>query len=166
MNVSLVVACALNRVIGEGGGMPWHLPADLARFKKITLGKPVVMGRKTWETLQVRPLPGRRNIVMSRDLSFSAPQAEVAHDLDEVAALVGSQECMVIGGAEVYRIFLPLAKTIYWTQVEVEAVGSVSFPQYREDEWCVVEESRYTADADNPFSMNFMTLHHRARSSG
>ena len=118
----LIMARAANGVIGAGGAMPWHLPADLKRFKALTMGKPMIMGRKTFESLPGL-LPGRRHIVLTRAAQWQADGAEVARSADEALVLAGPGEVAVIGGAEIYRLFLPLAERIELTQLDAAHVG-------------------------------------------
>ena len=125
MTVTLVLARARNGVIGRDGGLPWHIPADLRRFKALTVGKPMVMGRKTFESFPT-PLPGRRHIVLTRDLGWSAAGAETAHSVEEALALAGD-EVSVIGGAEVFRLFEPLADRVEATVIWHDYQGDVSF---------------------------------------
>ena len=141
--ISILVAQARNRVIGRDGRLPWHLPTDLRRFKTLTTGHDVVMGRKTFESLPeaVRPLPNRRNIVLSRNPGF-APGPGVATATDLAAALaLCDRECFVIGGAEVYAEALPLADRVYSTEVDADEEGDVFFPPLPDGEWLCVEES-------------------------
>ena len=158
MNISLVVACARNRIIGNQGRLPWHLPADLAHFKKVTLGKPVIMGRKTWDTLLVQPLPERENIVLTQNVNLRLLAAKVVHSISDIESLVKERECMVIGGAQVYRMFLPLANKIYLTQIDAKIAGDSSFPEYQEHEWQLADESFYAADGNNAYNLKFMVL--------
>lgn len=143
--IALVVAAARNGVIGVDNRLPWHLPGDLRHFKAVTLGKPVVMGRKTFESIG-RPLPGRHNIVVTRDPAFAASGIEVAHGVeaalaaaDAAARAAGVEEVMVIGGADIYRQTLPLAATIYLTRVELEVAGDATFPALDTGQWHCVE---------------------------
>lgn len=133
--IGLVWAQAHGGVIGRDGGLPWHLPEDLARFKQLTMGYTVVMGRTTWESLpdSVRPLPGRRNVVLTRDPSWSAPGAEVAHDLE--SALVG--DVWVIGGASVYREALPYAERIVRTDIDLDVPDGDAYAPSPGPEWLV-----------------------------
>jgi dihydrofolate reductase len=144
--VSLVVAMGLNRVIGREGQLPWRLPSDLARFKEQTLGKPVVMGRKTYQSIG-RPLPGRANIVITRDPQFLAPGCRVVSGLDpalaaarQIARETGVGEICVIGGAQIYRQALPLADLIRLTQVHAAPDGDAVFPDLVADDWRTVWE--------------------------
>jgi dihydrofolate reductase len=127
--ISLVVAVSKNGVIGRDGGLPWHISSDLKRFKEITMGKPVIMGRKTWESLPKRPLPGRRNIVLTRAAQAIGEGAETVASPAKALALVQDvEEVCVIGGGEIYRQFLPVAHRIYLTEVDLEVDGDTQFP--------------------------------------
>ncbi|MBI2717470.1 MAG: dihydrofolate reductase [Rhizobiales bacterium] len=136
--VALVVAVARNGVIGKDGGLPWHISSDLQRFKAITMGKPVIMGRKTWESLPKKPLAGRTNIVVTRDPALKAEGALIAADAAaalKLAAAEAPDEIAVIGGGEIYRMFLPLAQRIYLTEIELEVAGDTVFPALEAGEW-------------------------------
>lgn len=123
-HVSFVYAQSRNGIIGRDGGLPWHIGSDLKRFKAITMGKPVVMGRKTWDSLPRKPLPGRLNIVVTRQPGWSAEGAIVAHNVPQALALAGDvPEVCVIGGAEVFNLFLPHATRIYLTEVDLDVQG-------------------------------------------
>lgn len=137
----LVAAMASNRVIGNAGALPWHEPEDLRHFKAVTTGHAVIMGRKTWQALG-RPLPKRRNLVVSRDAALIAPGAEVFTDVSAAiaAARVDDPEPMVIGGGELYRLALPLATRIELTEVLMEVDGDVTFPELPPTEWTVADE--------------------------
>ncbi len=139
--ISLVVAVSRNGVIGRDGGLPWHLSSDLKLFKAITLGKPIIMGRKTWESLPRKPLPGRLNVVISRKTEFSAEGAVVAHDALaalEMAHRDNPEEIAVIGGGEIYALFLPLASRVYRTDVDLHVDGDTLFPNLTAAEWTEV----------------------------
>ena len=136
--ITLIVAVAQNGVIGAQGTMPWHLPEDLKRFKALTLGKPVLMGRKTWESLPRKPLPGRTNIVVTRDAGFQAPGAAVVHSVEDglaAAAREQPQEIMVIGGAAIFAETLPLASKIHWTQIMARPEGDAFMPPLDPKQW-------------------------------
>jgi len=134
--ISYVVAVSRNGVIGREGGLPWHISSDLRRFKEITMGKPVVMGRKTWESLPKKPLPGRRNIVITRQRGFAPEGAEVAASAEEALRLCGdAPEVAVIGGGEIYRLFWPVVDRLYLTEVDLEVAGDTHFPVLSPDEW-------------------------------
>jgi dihydrofolate reductase len=158
MKLSLIAAMADNRVIGHENRLPWHLPADLQHFKAITLGKPVLMGRKTWESIG-RPLPGRTNVVITRDASYQAEGCVVAHSLEEAVGAAGEAlEVMVIGGAQLYRQALPLAETLYLTLVHAEFRGDTRFPAWRPEEWRETARIDHEADDRNPHAYSFITL--------
>jgi dihydrofolate reductase len=158
--ITLVVAVAENGVIGAEGGMPWHLPADLRHFKEITMGKPVVMGRLTWESIG-KPLPGRLNLVLTRDSQWSAEGAARVRSLGEalrVAKEARARELMVIGGAYVYREALPLARRIHLTRVRAEPWGDTLFPDLDPGEWREVARREHLSDDRNPWDLTFVTL--------
>ena len=136
--ITLVLARADNGVIGAHGGLPWRLPEDLRRFKQLTLGKPCVMGRKTWDGLPKKPLPGRVNIVVTREHGFAAEGAVVAHSLEEAIETAGRQhpsEIMVIGGAEIFAAALPKAARIELTEVHAAPEGDVRMPAFSSQVW-------------------------------
>lgn len=133
--ICLIAAIAANRVIGRNNALPWRLPADLKRFKALTMGHPVVMGRKTYASIG-RPLPGRRNLVITRNRGYSAPGCEIVHSLDEaIAACRGAQDIFIIGGAELYRESLPLAHSLEFTEIHAEFEGDATFPQFPPERW-------------------------------
>lgn len=134
--ISLVVAVSRNGVIGRDGGLPWHLSSDLKLFKAITLGKPIIMGRKTWESLPRKPLPGRVNIVITRTVNFVGEGAVVVHTVEQALAAAGeAEEIAVIGGGEIYKLFLPITNHIYRTDVDLDVEGDTMFPALSLDEW-------------------------------
>lgn len=144
--IALVVAMAKNRVIGRDGGLPWHISSELKRFKAITMGKPVIMGRRTWESLPRKPLPGRTNIIVTRDRAFAAEGARTAHDVDGALAIAGAEspeEISVIGGGDIYRQFLPRAGRIYLTEVDITAPGDTHFPPLDAHEWREVSREHH-----------------------
>jgi dihydrofolate reductase len=159
--IALILARAGNGVIGWRGGLPWRLPEDLRRFKALTLGKPCIMGRKTWESLPKKPLPGRSNIVVTRDGAFCAGGATVAHALDDAIALAereNPEEIMIIGGAEIFHEALPRADRIYLTEVHGAFEGDVVMPPFDTAEWMeVARENRPATEANGP-SYAFVTL--------
>ncbi len=131
--ISIIVAASANNVIGVKGDLPWRLSDDLKRFKAITMGKPIVMGRKTWDSIG-RPLPGRQNIVITRQTGFVAEGCDVVTSADEaIAATAGADEVMVIGGSQVYSLFLPNAERLYLTRVHAEVAGDAFFSGYSKD---------------------------------
>lgn len=163
MTVSLILAMDRNRVIGAGGSLPWRLPADMKYFKARTMGKPIVMGRRTYETIG-RPLPGRHNIVVTRQRKYQAPGCTVVHSPQGALAATGSApEVMIIGGAEIYRRFLPQADRIYLTLVDASLEGDTFFPELSPEEWHVVWEERHDADEQNPYAYRFLVLERRGR---
>lgn len=148
---------AENRVIGRGGSLPWRLPADMRHFVALTRGKPVIIGRRSFADIG-HPLPKRHNIILSRDRGFAAAGATVAHDADTaLAAAGGADEVMVIGGEQVYRLFLPRAERIYLTLVHAEPRGDAFFPVFEDGGWLLDAESFRAVDADNPHAMSFRT---------
>ena len=157
--VALIVARDRAGVIGANGRLPWHLPADLRRFRALTMGKPLLMGRRTYESIG-RPLPGRRSIVLSRDPRFCAPGCEVAHSLDEALerAAAAGVEIMIGGGAELYRQALPLAGRVYLTQVQAHCRGGLRFPPLPPAEWREVERRERPPDARNSYPLSFIVL--------
>ena len=155
-NLALIVAVAQNGIIGctneDGrGALPWHLPEDLKHFKETTSGYPIIMGRKTWESLG-RPLPNRRNIVITRQNGYTATGAEVFGGLPEALAAVGDTTAFVIGGAELYRQSLPLAATLIITEVGIDAAGDTVFPAIDHDGWCEISRESHTSAAGLPYA--------------
>jgi dihydrofolate reductase len=143
--IYLVAALARNGVIGAGGKMPWHLPEDLKHFKQLTLGHPVIMGRRTWDSLG-KPLPGRENIVVSRTRGYEAPGASVASTLEAAIALcAGEPLAFVIGGSEIYAAALPLADGLVLTEIQQDYEGDTSFPQWDRHAWRVSQKETHTA---------------------
>ena len=159
MGVEFVVAVAENNVIGRDNGLPWRLPADLKHFKAVTLGHTILMGRKTWQSIG-KPLPGRRNLVLTRSGDFAAPGVEVVRTLDEAVALDGSDApLMVIGGAEVYALAMPRVCRIHLTLVHaVIPAGDAFFDGWRLPQWRETGRQRFDADASNSFAYSFVTL--------
>lgn len=157
MKISMIAAMANNRVIGKDNQMPWHLPADFAWFKRCTMGKPVVMGRKTYQSIG-RPLPGRHNIVISRDPSVSFPGTTVVSSIDEAFKLVaGEAEVMIIGGGSIYTSCLEKADRLYLTHIDLEVEGDTQFPDWG-DGWQESFSENYSADEKNRFDMRFTIL--------
>lgn len=156
--ISLIAAMAEDRVIGRDNTMPWHLPADLAHFKQVTYGKPVVMGRKTLESIG-RPLPGRHNIVISRNPDFRPEGVTVVADLDAAIAAAGEvAELMIIGGATIYEQMLSRADRLYLTFIELAVAGDAHFPDWSELSWRESDNERHEADARNAHACRFVTL--------
>ena len=159
------MARARNGVIGRDGGLPWRLSSDLKLFKALTLGKPVIMGRKTWESLPNRPLPGRMNIVLTRDGSFEPSGAVVSDNLSEAVALAreqaeddGVEEVCVIGGGELFGLALPRAGRLYLTEVEAEVEGDVLFPSFDEHDWREVKRETYPIGDKDDYPFVFRVL--------
>jgi dihydrofolate reductase len=155
--IIIVAAMSRNGVIGRGDRLPWHLPADLAHFKRLTLDHVIVMGRRTWESLP-GPLPRRRHLVLSRQAFGVADGCEqVSSPEAAIAAAADAPELMVVGGADVYRLFLPLATRMYLTRVEAEIDGDVRFPRWDADAWRLVDALPRPRDERNPYDLCFMT---------
>ncbi len=164
--ISLIAAMSRNRVIGKDNAMPWHLPADLQWFKQTTLGKPVVMGRKTFESLG-RPLPKRRNIVVTHDAGFSHEGCEVANSLCEVITMtLNEDEIMIIGGAKIYEQMLPVADRLYLTYIDAELEGDTCFPEFDPQRWQEIERVNHAADENNPHAYSFVILDRTVEAEG
>jgi len=156
--VSLVVAMDEGGVIGREGRLPWRQPADLMHFKVLTMGKPMLMGRKTFDSIG-RPLPGRTNIVLTRDVSWAREGAITVHSLDDALTHAGqAPELMVIGGADVYRLTLPRAHRIYLTRIHARVAGDAHFPAVDWSTWREVETQHFAADEKHAYAMTFVTL--------
>jgi dihydrofolate reductase len=161
--IALIAAMAENRVIGRANRLPWRLSGDLRRFKALTMGKPVIMGRKTYESIG-KPLPGRSNIVVTRDRGYRAQGCRVVHSLEQaLEAAAGDAEVMVIGGAELYRQSLERAERIYLTRVKAEVDGDALFPYIEPQQWREVERESHRADEKNEFDYDFITLQRVSR---
>jgi dihydrofolate reductase len=159
------VARARNGVIGRGGKLPWRLKSDMAIFKAITMGKPVVMGRKTWESLPLRPLPGRLNLVLSRDNSFEPKGAIACERFDEALSIAREQaeedqaeEICVIGGTALFELALPKARRLYLTEVEAEVEGDTLFPAFDEAGWREVRRESHAAHDGDDYAFTFRVL--------
>jgi len=156
--VSLVVAMARNRVIGRDNALPWRLPADLKHFKEITWGKPILMGRKTFESIG-KPLPGRANLVLTRDKGWTAAGVVVVHSLAEALERVqDAPELACIGGTEIFRLLMPLATRIHLTRIDADVSGDTVFPPIDQSEWVEVDSCQLAADESHAFGMTFVTL--------
>ncbi len=161
MQISLIAAMTTNRVIGHNNQMPWHMPADLQHFKALTLHKPIVMGRNTFDSLG-RALPKRRNIVLSRRGLVTTAPVEVFASLPAALAVVADEpEVIVIGGQTLYEQALPLAQRIYLTVIDAVLTGDAYFPDISAQEWLVVEEQAHPADTHNPYPYRFITWQRR-----
>jgi dihydrofolate reductase len=156
--ITLVAAMARDRVIGRGNALPWHLPADLAHFKQLTLDKPIVMGRRTWESLPGL-LPRRRHLVISSDPDYRAEGCELVRSPHAaLAAAADAPEVMVVGGAQVYAAFMPYATHMALTLVDADIPGDVHFPPWPAGQWDEIERSHRPADARNPYALDFVLL--------
>lgn len=158
MRRSLIVAMSENHVIGRAGQLPWHLSADLRRFRQLTMGHTIVMGRKTFESIG-RPLPGRNSIVISRQQGYRPPGVHVAASLDDAERLAaGDSEVFFIGGGELYRQALPRVARIYLTLVHATVAGDTDFPQLPPDQWHLVQRTDQAADEKNDHPCSFLVL--------
>lgn len=162
ISIALIVAAASNRAIGKNNALPWYLPNDLKYFKATTMGKPIVMGRKTYESIG-KPLPGRTNIVLTTDQRYTAEGIKVVHTVDEalsvarsVAFLDEAQEVVVIGGAEIYALFLPEAQRLYMTEVKAEIEGDAFFPEVDWSQWVERGREDFFAEGANPYDYSFV----------
>lgn len=155
--ISLVVAVARNGVIGRDNALPWHLRSDLKRFKALTMGKPMLMGRKTYESIG-KPLPGRRSIVLTRDRAFAAPGVAVVHDWDGALAAADAPELAVIGGSAVFDLAMPHADRIYLTEVEAEPEGDVTLPDFDRSRFRETLRERHPAGAHDDHAFTYVDL--------
>lgn len=159
--ISIIAAIAKNGVIGNNNTLPWHLPVDLKYFRNTTMGHAIVMGRRNHEDIG-KALPGRRNIVLTRDENFSAENCEIAHSIDEVLGMIDRKdETFIIGGAEIYLSFLPYADKLYITHIDVDVDGDVVFPKYNSGEWELESEETHAVDSKNPLSCRFSVYRYR-----
>lgn len=166
--IVLVLAMADNGVIGASGTIPWRIPEDMKRFKALTTGKPIIMGRKTWDSLPRKPLPGRTNIILSRDQSFEPEGAVVCETwmeafeiAKEQAADDGAEEVCVIGGRALFELALPKAKRLYLTEVAAEVEGDVHFPAFDESAWTEVRREEHAAGEGDDHAFTFRVLERR-----
>lgn len=159
--ISIIAAMSENRVIGHHNKLPWHLPADLKHFKRLTMGKHIVMGRKTFESIG-KPLPGRTNIIITRNPRFQPDNCIVVHSIQEsFDEAKTANELMVIGGASFYQQALPLADRMYLTLLHHSFQGDAFFPRYDENEWLEIERSDHGADDINPYPYSFIVMERR-----
>jgi dihydrofolate reductase len=159
-SISLIAAMDENRLIGRGDGLPWHLPNDLKHFKAHTLGKTILMGRKTWDTLG-KPLPQREHWVLTRDTSFNAEGCRRFNDIGAALEAHTSGELMVVGGGEIYRLMLPYTDRFYLTLVHARAQGDAWFPEYDSNKYQEVARTDHPADERHAFAYSFVTLERR-----
>ena len=159
MLISMIAAMANNRVIGANNTMPWHLPGDLGHFKRVTLGKPIIMGRKTYQSIG-KALPGRLNIVISRDKTFTLEDATVVESCEQaITAADKAEEVMSIGGGTIYQHFLPLCHRLYLTQIDLNVTGDTYFPDYQATfQWQTLDKESCKSDEKNPYDYHFITL--------
>jgi dihydrofolate reductase len=163
MRKALIVAMSQNRVIGRNNQLPWYLPGDLKYFKQATMGKPIIMGRKTWDSIG-RPLPGRMNVIISRNTQWRAPDGTVAAaSLSEAmnkasahAELEGSEEVMIIGGGQIYAEALPVVDRMYITKVHADIDGDAFFPEVNWEEWKEIGREDFSASGNNPYDYSFV----------
>lgn len=166
MSFSMIFAMDRHRVIGLNNAMPWHLPADLGYFMRTTKGHAVLMGRKTFESIGSKPLKNRRNVVITRDKSFTAEGCEVVHTLKDALDLYQDDEVFIIGGSEIYRQALPMTDKIYMTYIDHEFEGDSYFPEMAEDEWELVSETPGVLDDRNVFPHSFRVYKRVKHSEG
>ena len=166
MIISLIAAMDKGRVIGAHNTLPWHMPTDMTHFRLLTGGKPVIMGRKTFESIG-KPLPHRLNIIITRDPSYRAKDCVVVHDADAALAAASAAEAndeiMIIGGAEIYSLFLPRANRMYLTLIDADFTGDTRFPEYAANEWREIARAAHPADAANPHPYAFITLERKEK---
>ena len=160
--ITIIVAVSTNNVIGAEGELPWRISDDLKRFKSLTMDKPIVMGRLTWESIG-RALPGRQNIVITRQPGFSADGCDVvASPAAALDAAGDAEEIMIIGGSQIYDLFLPKAGRLHVTRVQAEVEGDAFFPEIKESDWNLVDSEWHDADEANEFAFEFGTYERRA----
>ncbi len=164
--IAFVVAFDRRKVIGKDGRLPWRLPDDMKRVRELTMGKPLIIGRRTYESIG-RALRGRTNIVLTRDPDFHPDGVLVARTPEQALVLAGdAPEVIVFGGAEVFRVFLPVATRIYLTEVDADVGGDTFFPEFDRAEWREVERAEHGRDERHPFSFRFITLDREASRTG
>lgn len=158
MSLSIIAAMGENRVIGSHNQLPWHLPADLRHFKQLTIGHTIVMGRKTYESIN-KPLPQRKNIILTQDKSFQAPGCEILHSVAEIYKLKQSpEEIFIIGGAKIYQLCLPYADRIYLTIIHHAFTGDTFFPEFNNAEWYEESREKHAIDQENKYAYSFIKL--------
>jgi dihydrofolate reductase len=155
--ITLIAAMGKNRAIGLDGRMPWHLPAELQHFKQATMGKTILMGRKTWQSIG-RPLPGRQNIVISRNPDFAAAGADVSASLSAAVEIAKADEIMVIGGGQLYTLALPLAQRLVLTLIDIEPEADTWFPEWDINQWQQTEERHFQIDDSNELAYRIVEL--------
>ena len=165
MRITLIAAMAANRAIGLDNRLPWRLPADQRRFKRLTMGHPMIMGRRTFDSIGGVPLPGRPTIVVTRDPRWSAPGVEVAHSVDEALDRARGDEVFVAGGEEIFRLALPRADRIQLTRIDQDFPGDTFFPEIDESDWETVEREDHGPTAETPFAYSFLVMDRKKGSS-
>ena len=158
--ISMIAAVGANGVIGRNNALPWHLPADLAYFKKVTMGHAVVMGRKTFESIG-KPLPGRYNIILTRDKSYRSENCIIMHTVEEILEYSRNRDVFIIGGAEVYKSFIDYADKLYITWIDESFDGDAFFPEIDENKWYIISRSEWERDASNGLRFCFMVYRNR-----
>lgn len=154
MSISFIFAMDRNRAIGKDNGLPWHLPADLRFFKRVTMGNPILMGRKTYDSIG-KPLPGRENVILTQNKAFTAEGCVVTHSVAEALARYKDQELFVIGGVEAFRLFLPYVTRMYITKIEHEFEADTFFTQLDLSDWKLLSSEQGPQDERNPYEYNF-----------
>ncbi|MBL4607179.1 MAG: dihydrofolate reductase [Pseudomonadales bacterium] len=171
MRLSLIAAMAQNCVIGRNNKLPWYLPEDLKYFKRVTMGKPLIMGRKTFESLG-KPLPGRPHIIITRDETYTYPSCHIVHDLqsaktcaESLLLIDGGEEVVVIGGAEIYGLMLPEVDRMYLTKVHQAVEGDAYFPKYNADDWTQLAREDFSAEPPNAYDYSFVVYERKCKPS-
>jgi len=158
MIISLIAAMDKNKVIGKNNSLPWNMPEDMKYFRDKTKGKPVIMGRKTYESIG-KPMPQRTNIIITKDQDYKVEGCIVVHSIDEALKAAGNvEEVMVIGGSQIYKEFLPKANRMYLTFIDAEFEGDTYFPEYNIEEWKEISYEEHERDAENPHDYRFVVL--------
>ncbi|MGX1901183.1 dihydrofolate reductase [Thermolongibacillus altinsuensis] len=162
--ISIIVAMDRQRLIGKNNALPWHLPADLAYFKQVTMGHAIVMGRKTFESIG-RALPGRKNIVLTRKKDFQCEQCTVIHSIDDIKKIEEEEkeEIFIIGGAQLFQETLPFADRLYITYIDAVFEGDTFFPPFNEDEWRLISRKKGIQDEKNPYRYEFHVYERKTR---
>lgn len=157
MNISIIASVGKNNELGSDGNLLWHLPDDLKNFKNVTSGHTIVMGKKTYESIG-RPLPDRKNIILTRDVDYEADGCIVAHSPEEILKFVNDEdEIFIIGGGEIYKLFLPLANRLYLTEVDGEKEADTYFPSFNKNDWRLINSVRHDIDEKHDYSFNINT---------
>jgi len=159
MRIAMIAAMAKNNVIGKDNDMPWHLPDDLKFFKSKTVGKPIIMGRKTFESIGCRPLPNRQNFVISRNANLKFDGVQVFSSVDEaIAGLSNEEEVIIMGGGQLYKEMLPRADRLYVTMIDAEIDGDTFFPNWQALAWNTLDKVRHETDERHAYAFDFITM--------